>query len=71
MSAATDATDGNGWVGRAMRRKEDPRMITGEGTYVDDIDAPRGRATRRSCARPRPMRALSASTPRRRRRATT
>ena len=38
MSATTDkATDGNGWVGRAMRRKEDPRMITGEGTYVDDM----------------------------------
>ncbi|MGH2946277.1 MAG: xanthine dehydrogenase family protein molybdopterin-binding subunit [Solirubrobacteraceae bacterium] len=25
------------FVGRAMRRKEDPRMITGRGTYVDDI----------------------------------
>jgi carbon-monoxide dehydrogenase large subunit len=38
MSATTDrATDGNGWVGRTMRRKEDPRMITGEGTYVDDM----------------------------------
>ena len=41
MSAATDkATDGNGWVGRAIRRKEDPRMITGEGTYVDDMTPP-------------------------------
>ena len=38
MSATTDkATDGDGWVGRAMRRKEDPRMITGEGTYTDDV----------------------------------
>ena len=38
MSAPTEqATDGNGWVGRTMRRKEDPRMITGEGTYVDDM----------------------------------
>jgi carbon-monoxide dehydrogenase large subunit len=27
-------------VGRAMRRKEDPRMITGRGRYVDDITAP-------------------------------
>ncbi|MFL5850105.1 MAG: xanthine dehydrogenase family protein molybdopterin-binding subunit [Solirubrobacteraceae bacterium] len=38
MSGTTEqATDGNGWVGRTMRRKEDPRMITGEGTYVDDV----------------------------------
>jgi carbon-monoxide dehydrogenase large subunit len=27
-------------VGRAMRRKEDPRMITGRGRYVDDITVP-------------------------------
>jgi carbon-monoxide dehydrogenase large subunit len=25
-------------VGRAMRRKEDPRLITGRGSYVDDIN---------------------------------
>ena len=25
------------WVGQAIRRKEDPRMITGRGNYVDDI----------------------------------
>jgi aerobic carbon-monoxide dehydrogenase large subunit len=25
-------------VGRALRRKEDPRLITGQGTYVDDIN---------------------------------
>jgi aerobic carbon-monoxide dehydrogenase large subunit len=25
------------WVGQALRRKEDPRMITGQGRYVDDI----------------------------------
>jgi len=38
MSAATETgTGGNGYVGRSMRRKEDPRMITGEGTYVDDV----------------------------------
>jgi carbon-monoxide dehydrogenase large subunit len=38
MSGTTEqATDGNGWVGRTLRRKEDPRMITGEGTYVDDV----------------------------------
>ena len=28
------------WVGQAMRRKEDPRMITGRGRYVDDIVLP-------------------------------
>ena len=27
-------------VGRAMRRKEDPRLITGRGRYVDDITLP-------------------------------
>lgn len=31
---------GNGYVGQAMRRKEDPRMITGTGRYVDDIAPP-------------------------------
>jgi len=29
---------GNGHVGRAMRRKEDPPLITGRGHYVDDIE---------------------------------
>ena len=27
-------------VGRALRRKEDPRMITGRGRYVDDMVVP-------------------------------
>src|SRR5579859_5127506 len=27
-------------VGRAMRRKEDPRMITGRARYIDDISVP-------------------------------
>ncbi len=34
------STDGNGYVGRSMKRKEDPRMITGEARYVDDITLP-------------------------------
>jgi aerobic carbon-monoxide dehydrogenase large subunit len=39
VTATTDrTTTGNGHVGRAMRRKEDPRLITGQGTYVDDIN---------------------------------
>jgi carbon-monoxide dehydrogenase large subunit len=38
MSVAEDApTAGNGHVGRALRRKEDPRLITGRASYVDDI----------------------------------
>jgi carbon-monoxide dehydrogenase large subunit len=38
MSTVTDApSGGNGYVGQAIRRKEDPRLITGKGTYVDDI----------------------------------
>jgi len=31
---------GNGYVGRALKRKEDPRLITGRGTYVDDMELP-------------------------------
>ncbi|HEV7175553.1 MAG TPA: molybdopterin cofactor-binding domain-containing protein, partial [Solirubrobacteraceae bacterium] len=35
---------GNGasakFVGQSMRRKEDPRLITGQGSYVDDISLP-------------------------------
>ena len=27
-------------VGRALRRKEDPRLITGQGRYVDDLSLP-------------------------------
>jgi carbon-monoxide dehydrogenase large subunit len=37
MSAT--ATNSN-HVGRPMRRKEDPRLITGKGRYVDDISLP-------------------------------
>jgi aerobic carbon-monoxide dehydrogenase large subunit len=38
MSATTT---GNGnHVGRSLRRKEDPRLITGKGLYVDDITLP-------------------------------
>jgi carbon-monoxide dehydrogenase large subunit len=34
------ATANNAHVGRAMRRKEDPRLITGRGRYVDDMALP-------------------------------
>jgi carbon-monoxide dehydrogenase large subunit len=39
MSATeAPAAAGNGHVGRALRRKEDPRLITGRASYVDDIN---------------------------------
>ena len=38
MSVAEE-TSGK-WVGQALRRKEDPRMITGRGRYVDDMVVP-------------------------------
>ena len=28
------------WMGTALKRKEDPRMITGTGRYIDDIAPP-------------------------------
>ena len=31
---------GNGHVGRSLKRKEDPRLITGRATYVDDMVLP-------------------------------
>ena len=38
---AVTAVETNGkWVGQALRRKEDPRMITGRGNYVDDMVVP-------------------------------
>ena len=39
---ALDRTEpgGNGHVGRRLVRKEDPRLITGRATYVDDIVLP-------------------------------
>ena len=40
MAATVEKSGGNGFVGRRLRRKEDPRLITGRGTYVDDIVLP-------------------------------
>lgn len=37
MTLMDDRTGGK-HVGRGMRRKEDPRLITGQATYVDDIN---------------------------------
>jgi aerobic carbon-monoxide dehydrogenase large subunit len=40
MSAIEQAAPSDKWVGQSMRRKEDPRMITGRGRYVDDVVLP-------------------------------
>ncbi|MGI8439561.1 MAG: xanthine dehydrogenase family protein molybdopterin-binding subunit [Thermoleophilaceae bacterium] len=37
MSAVERETHANGYVGQSIRRKEDPRLIRGEATYVDDV----------------------------------
>ena len=39
-TAATQTTANGHWVGRAIRRKEDPRFITGRGRFVDDVSVP-------------------------------
>jgi carbon-monoxide dehydrogenase large subunit len=39
VADTTTSTTG-GPIGRAMRRKEDPRLITGRGSYVDDMSLP-------------------------------
>jgi carbon-monoxide dehydrogenase large subunit len=41
MSAVEQAPPaGDGYVGRAMRRKEDPPLIKGQGTYTDNMTLP-------------------------------
>ena len=62
MEAATQTNGGDRFVGRPMKRREDPRFITGTGAYVDDLHVP-GMCTRRSCARPRRTRRSPRSTP--------
>jgi carbon-monoxide dehydrogenase large subunit len=31
---------GDGWIGRPLRRREDHRLLTGAGSYVDDLQPP-------------------------------
>ena len=62
MSIAEPPRAQNGFVGRPMKRKEDPRLITGRASYVGRHHAARAAATRRSSARPRPTRRSSRST---------
>ncbi len=28
------------WVGQGIKRREDPRLLTGKGTFVDDMTVP-------------------------------
>ena len=28
------------WIGQDMKRVEDPRLLTGKGKYIDDIELP-------------------------------
>jgi carbon-monoxide dehydrogenase large subunit len=37
---AQDAAVGGRWVGRPIRRVEDPRHLTGRASFVDDIRRP-------------------------------
>jgi len=39
MAPAGERTDG-GWIGRPLKRREDRRLLTGSGRYVDDIRPP-------------------------------
>ena len=39
MSIVEESQTG-GFVGRALKRKEDPRLITGRATYTDDMTRP-------------------------------
>ena len=55
------------WVGQAIKRKEDPRLIMGRARYIDDINVT-GQLWARSSARPRRTRRSSRSTRRPRRR---
>ena len=36
MATAEKMTEGK-WIGRSMRRVEDPRLLNGDGTFVDDL----------------------------------
>src|SRR5262245_43222568 len=36
----TSHHDDHRYIGRAMKRREDPRLLTGAGRYVDDLAPP-------------------------------
>ena len=60
MSVTEDArSGGNGYVGQAMQRREDPRLITGRGQLHRRHHPARACSTWRSCARPRRTRSIT------------
>ena len=48
-------------VGVPVRRVEDPTLLRGQGTYIDNLPI-EGACTSRSCARPPPTRRSGRST---------
>src|SRR5215470_11795376 len=36
----TEGHGGDGWIGRPLKRREDHRLLTGAGSYVDDLQPP-------------------------------
>jgi hypothetical protein len=54
--------DGLTWLGKSMKRVEDPRILSGKGRYIDDIVLP-NMGMPPFCAARMPMPASSRSTP--------
>ena len=65
MTAHRASRPAGKWVGQALQRKEDPRLITGRAPLRRRHRSSRACCTRRSCARPRRTRRSSRSTRRR------
>ncbi|MRH87929.1 molybdopterin-dependent oxidoreductase [Nocardia sp. SYP-A9097] len=40
LPAPAHALHGGSWIGQSVRRREDPRLLTGTGRYLDDIAVP-------------------------------
>ena len=53
------------YIGQSLKRFEDPRLLTGQGAFLDDLTFP-GYAVRRACcAAPTPMPPSGPSIPQR------
>ncbi|MDP9070410.1 MAG: hypothetical protein M3N68_03820, partial [Actinomycetota bacterium] len=40
MTTLEQSAQGDGFVGQAIKRKEDPPLVTGRGRYIEDIVIP-------------------------------
>ena len=40
MTAPASRTPGGGYIGAPIPRREDARLLTGRGTFVDDLTMP-------------------------------